>query len=194
LSLLPGALRAKHQKPLAPQSWYWEPEEAIHALFAALPEIGFDLKGPIHDPGCGSGRIPRVARSCGYEATGSDLVDRGYGVGGVDFFTDWTLRQTLMFNPPGGGSADPTLSTRFVLHALEVAEQVAIIVPVPWQCGQKRRDSLFKPYPPVWVAVLGKRFSMPPGGTNIKPKGGTTDYCWILWQRGFAGETRWRSI
>jgi hypothetical protein len=65
MSLLSGALRAKHRKPLAPQSWYWEPEEAIHALFAALPEIGFVLKGPIHDPGCGSGRIPIVARSYG---------------------------------------------------------------------------------------------------------------------------------
>ena len=194
MSLLPGALRAAHQKPLAPQSWYWEPPEVTVALFDAAAEIGFTFTGPIHDPCCGSGRIPIVARSYGYEATGSDLVDRGFGVGGVDFFEDWTPRETLIFNPPGGGQADPTLSTRFVLHALDLAQQVAVIVPVPWQCGQGRRDKLFTPRPPVWILALADRPSMPPGGTDIPAKGGTADYCWILWERGFAGITSWRSI
>lgn len=93
-----------------------------------------------------------------------------------------------------GVGANPTWSTRFVMHALEVAQQVAAIVPVPWQCGQGRRELLFKPRPPVWVLALGDRPSMPPGGTDIEAKGGTTDYCWLLWERGFAGITSWRSI
>jgi hypothetical protein len=189
MSLLPGAKRAAHQQELAPLSWYWEPEEVTEQL---LREITFC--GPVHDPCCGSGRIPILARRFGYEATGSDIVDRGFGVGGVDFFTDSTPRVTLIFNPPAGRNQDPTLSTRFILHALEVAEEVAAVLPVPMQCGQWRRDNLYRPHPPRYVLALAARPSMPPGGTDIEAKGGTMDYNWIVWNRGYRGPTEWRSV
>jgi hypothetical protein len=66
---------------------------------------------------------------------------------GIDFATDWTLRQTIVSNLPSD-KRSPTLRDRLALHALEVAEKVALIVPVTWQCGQWRRDNLFKLYPP----------------------------------------------
>jgi hypothetical protein len=131
MSFLPGKARARHQHSLVPLFWYWEPEEVTRQL---LTELTF--RGLVHDPCCGSGRIPRVARDFGYVATGSDIVDRGFGDGGIDFFTDSTPRETLIFNPPSGRNQDPTLATRFILHALEVAEEVAAILPVPMQCGQ----------------------------------------------------------
>jgi hypothetical protein len=85
MSLLSCATRAKHQKPLAELSWYWEPPEAIQTLFQ---EYTFKSKR-LHDPCCGAGRIPITARKFGYEATGSDLaLDRGFGAPGVDFFKD----------------------------------------------------------------------------------------------------------
>jgi hypothetical protein len=189
MSFLPGKARAAHQQELVHLSWYWEPESVTRRL---LEEITFS--GPIHDPCCGSGRIARVARELGYEATGSDIVDRGFGAGGIDFFADLTPRETLIFNPPSGRNQDPTLSTRFILHALEVAAAVAAIVPVPMQCGQWRRDNLYRPHPPRHVLALAERPSMPPGGTAIPAKNGTMDYCWVIWHRGYRGPTEWRSI
>ena len=189
MSLLPGRARGLHQQPLAPQSWYWESPEVTHQL---LNEVTF--RGPVHDPCCGSGRIPIAAREFGYEATGSDIVDRGFGTGGVDFFADMTPRVTLIFNPPSGRRQDPTLVNRFILHAIEVAEEVAAIVPVPMQCGLWRRDNLNRLHPPRHVLALSDRPSMPPGGTDIKAKGGTMDYCWIVWHRGYRGSTAWRAI
>jgi hypothetical protein len=88
MSLLPGALRAKHQKPLAELSW--EPPGSIESLFN---EHRFEATR-IHDPCCGSGPIPIVVRKFGYEA--SDIVDRGFGTVGVDFFKG-------RFALPGGG-------------------------------------------------------------------------------------------
>jgi hypothetical protein len=173
MSLLPGAARAAHQQPLAPQFWYWEPVWCVEKLFE---EVIFT--GPVHDPCCGSGRIPITAQKFGYEATGSDLVYRGYGIGGIDFFDNWTPRQTLVFNSPSPGrgkSRPPNLRDRFILHALEVADGVATIVPAPYQCGQWHRDNLYRPYPPRLILACGDRLSMPPGGTDIKAKGGTTD-------------------
>jgi hypothetical protein len=111
-------------------------EKVTEQLLAAVT-----FRGPIQDPCCGSGRIPPVARGFGYEATGSDIVDRGFGVGDVDFFTDTTLRATLIFNPPSGRNTDPTLSTRFILHALKVAEEV------PNACS--RRSCCSAPYTPA---------------------------------------------
>jgi hypothetical protein len=189
MSFLPGAKRAKHQQELVPLSWYWEPPEVTERL---LEEITF--RGPIHDPCCGSGRIPIVARKFGYEATGSDLVHRGFGVGDVNFFEDWTPRVTLMFNPPSGRRQDPTLINRFILHAIEVGEEVAAVVPVPMQCGVWRRNNLYRIHPPRFVLALADRPSMPPGGTDIKAEGGTMDYCWLVWERGYRGPTEWRPI
>lgn len=189
MSFLPGAARAKHQQGLVPHFWYWEPEKVTEQLLESMT-----FRGPIHDPCCGSGRIPRVARRFGYEASGSDIVNRGFGVGDVDFFTDTTLRATLIFNPPSGRNTDPTLSTRFILHALSVADEVAAIVPVPMLCGQWRRDNLYRPHPPRCVLALAERPSMPPGGTDIPAKNGTMDYCWIVWSYGYRGPAEWRSI
>jgi hypothetical protein len=189
MSFLPGKARAAHQQGLVRLSWYWEPGEVTRRL---LKEITF--RGSIHDPCCGSGRIPLVAGEFGYEATGSDIVYRGFGVGGTDFFADMTPRESLIFNPPSGRNQDPTLSTRFILHALEVAVMVAAIVPVPMQCGQWRRDNLYRLHPPRYVLALAERPSMPPGGTTIEAKGGTMDYCWIVWRRDYRGPTEWRAI
>jgi hypothetical protein len=152
MSFLPGKARARHQQGLVPLYWYWEPEEVTEQL---LQEITFT--GPIHDPCCGSGRIPTVAQKFGYEATGSDIVDRGFGADGIDFFADMTPRTTLIFNPPSGRNRDPTLSTRFILHALEIAAEVAAILSVPMQCGQWRRNNLYRPHPPRYVLALAER-------------------------------------
>ena len=189
MSFLPGKSRAAHQQGLVPLFWYWEPDSVTEQLLEAMT-----FRGPIHDPCCGSGRIPIVARRFGYEATGADIVDRGFGVGGIDFFTNSTPRISLIFNPPSGRNQDPTLSTKFILHAIEVAEEVAAIVPVPMQCGLWRRDNLYRLHPPRHVLALSDRPSMPPGGTDIKAKGGTMDYCWIVWHRGYRGSTAWRAI
>jgi hypothetical protein len=68
MSMLPGAMRAKHKKPRAKYDWYIESGWASEQLFAAI-----ELQGPIHDPLCGEGRIVIAARRAGYEATGADI-------------------------------------------------------------------------------------------------------------------------
>jgi hypothetical protein len=116
MSFLPGKARALHQQPLAAEFWYQEPEGVTEKL---MWEVKF--REPVHDPCCGEGHIPLVAHRFGYQATGSDLIDRGFGVGGVDFFADMTPRVSLVFNPPSGRNQDPTLSTRFTLHRSDEA-------------------------------------------------------------------------
>jgi hypothetical protein len=108
-----------------------------------------------------AGKLPPV--------TGSDLVYRGFGTGGIDFLEDWTPRATLVFNPPGakvdgnGKILDKEYANKFVLHALQVAQQVAVIVPIPFLCGKWRGKHLYRPHPPAWILPLSARASRPWG-------------------------------
>jgi hypothetical protein len=151
----------------------------------------FAFADPIHDPCCGSGRIPKVCHEYGHhDATGSDLVYRGFGQGGIDFFEDWTPRESLIFNVPSGKNKDPGLATRFVMHALAVAQSVAVIVPTPFLCGDERRSIMFRPHPPEFLMPVVPRASMRPGNVGMKEKGGTIDYVWIIWRKGYAGPAK----
>jgi hypothetical protein len=166
---LPGRKRARHRYARQGDDWYCEPDYTVRSL---LDRVRFTE--PIHDPCCGRGMIPTVASEYGYQAAGSDLVARGYGVGGVDFLSDDTRRQTLIFNPPF------SIATPFVLHALDVAQEVAVLVKVQFLNTQSRYDKLYSRRPP-YVLVLSRRPSMPPGDVNQKPRNGTDEFVWCVW-------------
>jgi hypothetical protein len=183
MSFLPGHLRAAFTQARNDDDWYVEPKSCVHSLFDM---VSFD--GPIHDPCCGQGTIPQVAMARGYMASGSDLRNRGFGQTEVDFFEDYTLRRNIISNPPY------KLGEKFVHHALNFVERkVAIVMRLSFLAGQKRLETLYQKRPPAEVLILSKRPSMPPGGTAIPARGGTADYCWIIWSHNHVGPTimRW---
>lgn len=179
MSFLPGHMRAAFAQARANDDWYVETPPCVHSLFDAV-----QFEGVIHDPCCGGGTIPKVARERGYIADGSDLRNRGFGVGDVDFFQDHSPRENIISNPPY------KLGEEFVHHALSIARRrVAIVMRISFLAGQKRRKTLFDIHPPALVLILSTRPSMPPGGTDIPAKGGTVDYCWLVWSQSYFGET-----
>lgn len=175
MSMLPGRERALHARERWPDDWYVEPAWSVDLLFDHVR-----FSGAIHDPCCGCGTIPKVAAARGYFAGGSDLVDRGFGEAPVDFLQDFTRRDNLVFNAPY------RLNEPFIAHALDRSDRgVAALVRMPFLAGQRRLQTLFGKIPPESVVVLSRRPSMPPGGTDIPAKGGTTDYAWIVWRRPY---------
>lgn len=163
--------------------WYVDPAWCTKLLLNA---VQFDRK--IWDPCCGGGTIPKEARRLGYDAHGSDLVARGYGESHCDFFRSRGPFDNLVFNPPY------KLAEEFIAYANHIATgKVAALVNLKFLASQGRRKRLFDPHPPLAVLILSRRPSMPPGGAGIEAKGGTADYCWIVWERGYVGptNTRW---
>lgn len=160
-----------------PFDFYVEPKSCVESLFQAVR-----FNGSIHDPACGGGNIPRVAESLGYEASGSDMVDRGYGDGRTDFLSDFTRRDNIVSNPPY------VMAERFVHHGLKIAAgRIAMLVRLAFLEGQARRKSLFIPFPPELVLVLSRRPSMPPGDRpEISAKGGKVAYAWAVWNKDTA--------
>jgi hypothetical protein len=159
--------------------WYVEPEWCSARLFQIEK-----FQGEIKDPACGSGRIVKSALAAGLEARGTDLIDRGFGLANVDFLETNSRAANIVSNPPFG------IAEAFVAHALELAERkVAILLPANWVQGQKRSRWL-RTTPLYRVYFICPRPSMPPGhviAEGGKPGNGTTDYCWMVWLRGFEG-------
>jgi hypothetical protein len=169
------------------QGFYVEPRWCSERLFAAE-----SFEGPVHDPACGLGRIVESARKAGRAAYGTDLVYRSPACERVaDFFTGIFCPANIVCNPPFSTPERPDMAQRFVTRALEVAtRKVAMLVPLPWVGGEARSRWLATtPLARVWVLV--PRPSMPPGAlieAGMVPGGGRGDFCWLVWERGFAGK------
>jgi hypothetical protein len=70
----------------------------------------------IWEPACGDGGIAKPLERNGFQVVGTDLVDRGYGEGGLDFLAERTRRaDAIITNPPFG-----KLVTAFIEHALDL--------------------------------------------------------------------------
>ena len=77
----------------------------------------------VWDPCCGAGDISTVLQRHGREVVPTDLIDRGYGQGGVDFLLQRTaLARAIVTNPPF------KRAEAFLRHAAELGiEYVAFL-------------------------------------------------------------------
>jgi hypothetical protein len=188
-----GALRAKAANVWArdPHDWYVEPEWTSKRLF----EIE-KFEGGVVDPCCGSGRIVRAAIDAGLDARGYDLIERsGYCLEVRDFFEWASVCDNLISNPPFKHCA-ARANFAFIRRALSLSmHKVALLLPATFDCGDK--NSRFLESTPLRrKLIITPRPSMPPGAViqaGIKPGGGTTDFAWFIWLRGYDGkpETGW---
>lgn len=130
------------------------------------------LRSSVWEPCCGDGSIARVLSDAGHAVVATDLVERGYGRGGVDVFACRNLPTgcvSVVTNPPygdGGPRSDngvrksPRELLRFTRHLLELAAdvqgQVALLVRLQWIAG-KRAAALLQSAPLHSVIVLTHR-------------------------------------
>lgn len=169
--------RKSHIWEKEPYEHYVEPSWCSERLFQVEK-----FRGYIHDPCCGFGTIPEAAGKRGLVASGCDIVDRGWSLGGIEDFYKTTKRQdNIVCNPPFD---DPGA---WVYHALKIAkDKVAIIFPV----ARLNAAGWIAPTPLRRVWLLTPRPSMPPGSyitAGNKPQGGRVDFCWLVFQRGYTG-------
>ena len=124
---------------------------AEHDYYATEPRatellLGLEKFAPrIWEPACGAGHMANVLAANGYEVKATDLIDRDFGTGGVDF-----LAQTekwdgdIITNPPYKFAAE------FVEKALELVAdgaKVAMFLKLTFLEGKTRR-AMFNSTPP----------------------------------------------
>ena len=137
------------------------------------------------EPACGQGHIAKVLEARGYKVLACDLVDRGYGVGGVDFLKldKEGVDADLVTNPPY------KLAQEFVEKALDVVgtgHKVAMFLKLTFLETAKRRE-LFKKFPPKTVYVASQRIACWPNGRPTSQS--MVCYAWFVWEKGFNGDT-----
>lgn len=131
----------------------------------------------VWEPACGRGRMARVLQAAGYDVTASDLIDRGFGRGGVDFLTTRSLRASVIItNPPYG-----PLVEAFIRHAHALgARYLALLVKADfWQAaGKAARHLLFSELPPTRIHPLGWRLDWTGEGRPVM------NCVWLVWDWG----------
>lgn len=109
----------------------------------------------ILEPCCGTGNISKVLEENCYNVISTDLIDRGYGKGGIDFFKEYQeIDRDIVSNPPYG------LATEFVDHALQIIKphhKVALFLKLQFLEGADRYIKLFSQQKLETIYVYSKR-------------------------------------
>ena len=142
---------------------------------------------------CGEGHLSKSLIEHGYNVCSTDLIDRGYGTGGIDFLsTDIKFDGDIITNPPY------KYAKEFVEHAIQSitdGHRVAMFLKLSFLEGKARRE-MFEKYPPKYVYVSSSRIVCCKNGdfgTYQRKNNSALAYAWFIWEKPFCGETivRW---
>lgn len=159
------------------------------SINALIEDGGEIFNKNIWECSCGQGHLSERLSEYGYDVRSTDLIDRGYGTGGVDFLTyNEKWNGDILTNPPY------KFAKEFIEHAMEVVSdgnKVAMFLKIQFLEG-KARKLLFKKYPPKCVYVSSSRILCAKNADfeGMKAGGGSAvAYAWYVWEKGYKGKT-----
>lgn len=134
---------------------------------------------------CGEGHISEVLKAHGHKVRSTDLIDRGYGEGGVDFLKQGRpdMPMDIITNPPY------KYAKEFIEHALDISmdgTKIAMFLKLTFLEGQNRRD-FFRDNPPQTVYVSSARLQC--GKNGVFEGSSMAAYAWFVWRKGHKGPT-----
>lgn len=169
--LIPG-VEQSGRKPRHPDDFWKTPPEPTIALVRALrPYIG----PVVHEPFCGEGHMAVVLAAEGLQVIATDLIDRGYGTGGVDFFANPLRSSTLISNPPFKHAA--AIIDRVCAEGLEFF--ALLLKATFWHADE--RFGLYCRHPPKMTLPLTWRIDFTGEG---RP---TMECAWFVWGSAVPG-------
>ena len=161
-------------------------------FYATIPEaIDYLLEGGavishnVWECACGMGHLSKRLTELGYDVLSTDLVYRGFGVGGVDFLQQTTpFDGTILTNPPYKQALE------FINHALELVpegEKVFMFLKLQFLESRKRRK-LFDTKQLKTVYVSSSRISCADGGRFDRNYASAISYAWYEFEKGYYGD------
>lgn len=164
---------------------YYATEPKAAELLCDLVEFNHN----IWECACGSGCLSEVFKNRGYNVYSTDLIDRGYGTGGVDF-----LQCTEPFNGDIITNPPYKYAQAFIEKALELipkGNKVVMFLKVQFLEGKARRE-LFEKSPPKVIYVSSSRLLCAKNAEFQKMRdggGSAVAYAWYIWEKGYKGDT-----
>jgi len=145
------------------------------ATYALMDNESFD--GDIWECACGDGAMSEVLRLGSNKIISSDLYDRGYGEGGIDFLKSNRRVSNIITNPPYNSAEG------FVEKGLTSAgNKFALLLRLAFLEGANRSRTIFNENAPSRVWVFSERITFYPAGAEVKGSG-TTAYAWFVWDK-----------
>jgi hypothetical protein len=143
----------------------------------------------IHEPCCGQGHLSEILKDY-FDCTiiSTDLIDRGYGMGGVDFLNpDFNPKADLIItNPPF------SLVNDFIRVGLEKTNRYLVYLCKIQLLETVGRKELLENSPLKYVYVHSKRQATWKNGEPLDPNGKpwATTMClaWFVWDKQYSGE------
>lgn len=167
------------ERPRQHADWYPTPDEVTEVL---IPHLG-RLSGPISEPCCGDGALAKVLEKHGHEVIGTDLHNRGYGIGHGPEYDIMLMKDlpapNVITNPPF------KIAGPIIEHVLSLKpDYMAMLLKASfWHA--KSRHKLFEKHPPSKIIALTWR----PDFMNLKRP--TMEVIWCVWERGHNGYTEY---
>lgn len=165
-----------------------------YAIDVLIQDGGVNFSDNVLEPACGEGHLSKRLEDYGYKVKSMDLIDRGYGITGVDFLTyneKWD--GDIVTNPPY------KYAVQFIEHAMDIipkGRRAYMFLKVLF-LESKSRAELFKKYPPKIVYVSSNRILCAKNGDFEKMKkggGGAVAYAWFVFEKGYTGESKLKWI
>ncbi len=143
----------------------------------------------IIEPCCGEGHISKVLASKGYKVISTDLIDRGFGKGGIDFH-NYTNNNgfDVITNPPY------VLAGDFLEHFTGImtkGSKLVMFLKLLFLEGIDR-GRIFSTNPPKTVYISSRRIACAKNGEFKNDRGedvqSAVAYAWFVWEIGFRGD------
>ena len=177
-----------HPEQRAEGDYYTTDPEAVRALLRVHKRVfgGIKLKlnNVIWEPACGCGNISKVLEEYGLEVLSTDLVDRGYGVSGIDFLETKKLPErcdTIITNPPY------KYANEFIQHSLELLPRgglACFFLNLNYLSGQKRYNEIYSRHDLLEVIVFSNRVHC--YKNNIKTgHSSPVNYGWFVFEKDY---------
>ena len=165
-------------------------ERELHDFYATDPIAAEwliqleELNHNIYECACGQGHLAKVFENHGFNVKATDLVNRGYGQGGVDFLAcEEKFDGDIVTNPPY------SMAQEFIEHSLFLVNdgnKVCMFLKVQF-LEDKQRRHLFEQFPPKRVWVSSSRIACIKNGVEVCSA--IQAYAWYVWEKGYQGDT-----
>lgn len=183
----PRSVRASVVKAL-PQAFRLGPKRIANEFYPTPPEATRALlsverfDGSIWEPACGEGAIASVLRDAGHTVVATDLVDYGFGIGGIDFLKETRPRaKHIVTNPPYGSGLADAFITRALEFAATTRGSVAMLLNLS-SLAHRTRTRWWQEHPPARLYAIDDIVCWPEHRYGPAPSHFTKHrYFWAVW-------------
>lgn len=162
---------------------------ATDPIAVAILSKHMTIPHTVYECACGTGHLALELTHLGHEVIATDLIDRGFGIGNVNFLEVEQMPKDcrcILTNPPYKYTTD------FIEHALNILPQggqAIFLLNVNVLAGQSRFQRIYSHGVLKELYLFSKRIVCAKNGDFSACKSSAVNYAWFVFEKGYCGTT-----